>query len=141
MRPPEEGRSFGLRWTVRRQHGLVTISLEGELDLASIDAAQEVAEELTAEGPTLVFDLEKLEFIDSTGLRLLGTLQKKAKDGGGRLLLGRISPAVRRVIHIAGLVNFFEYVEGAPAPDVLCSTCDSWVPANGSSCIHCGAPL
>ena len=137
----DEGRSFGLAWAVTREGGLVTLALNGELDLASVDSIQEVLDGLVSEGPVLVLDLEKLEFMDSTGLRLLGRVHQTAEQKGSRLLLGRVSPAVRRVIHVAGLLDFFDYVEGAPPDETLCKLCDNWVPTTAQQCPHCGSTL
>ena len=136
-----EGRSFGLRWKANKQHGLTTVVLAGELDMASVDALQNAVDELLADTPVLVFDLHGLEFIDSTGLRLFGMIHRSAQGAGKRFLLGRISPATRRVLHVAGLVDFFEYVEGAPSAERLCRVCESWTPAGEERCMHCGAGL
>lgn len=141
MCPTEQGKSFGLNWRIDRQHGLVTVALSGEMDLASADAITKVASELSAEGSVLVFDLGELEFMDSTGIRLLGTLKQSADQDGRRFLIGRISGPVRRVLHVAGLLSFFEYVEGTPPDELLCSSCDRWVPATSVRCVHCGVAL
>lgn len=137
----DEGHSFSLRWRVERQHGLTTVVLTGELDLASGGQLEEATQGLVAEGSVLVFDLQGLEFMDSTGIRILGRLKQEADKDGRRFLLGRISGPVRRVLHIAGLIEYFDYVEGSPPSEVLCKTCDSWVPADAVKCIHCGASL
>ena len=141
MAATQEGRSSGLEWKVDRQHGLVTLALKGELDLASVDAVAELAEGLIVQEPVLVFDLEALTFMDSTGLRMLGKIHQTAQSQGHRFLLARISSAVRRVLHVAGLADFFEYVEGAPPEEKLCSACDNWVPVTAANCPHCGAAL
>lgn len=86
--------------------------LTGELDLASEEA---VAAELTrrlAENPALfVIDLSGLEFIDSTGLRVLMTAQKTASANGTKLLLAAIPEAVKRVFDIANVTEHFEYFD------------------------------
>ena len=141
MAATHEGKSFGLEWKVHQQHGLTTLALKGELDLASVDIVDELAQGLIAAEPVLVFDLEQLAFMDSTGLRLLGRIHRKAESEGHRVLLARVSPAVRRVLHVAGLVDYFEYVEGAPPEEKLCSACDGWVQQDATTCTHCGAAL
>jgi anti-sigma B factor antagonist len=139
MGASDEGRSFGLEWKVQRQQGLTTLSLKGELDLASVDVLDELAATLIADQPVLIFDLEHLGFMDSTGLRLLGRVHRNAERLGHRFLLARLSPPVRRVLHVAGLVDFFEYVEGAPPPEVLCPSCERWIPRESDRCPDCGA--
>ena len=141
MAATQEGRSSGLEWKVERQSGIATLALSGELDLASADAIDAVANSVIAQERVLVLDLHELSFMDSTGLRLLGRLHNNAERKGHRLLLARISPPVRRILHVAGLVDFFEYVEGTPPEEKICSACDNWVPAAAVTCTHCGAAL
>lgn len=113
MAPDEQGRSFGLSWSVHRQNSLVTVTLEGDLDLASATELEVVVSPMIASDRVVVLDCEGLTFMDSTGLRLLGRLHQAAQAAHHRLLLGRVSEPVRRVLQVAGLVDYFEYVEGA----------------------------
>jgi anti-sigma B factor antagonist len=110
----EEGSSYSLSWSVEQQPGLTLVKLEGELDLASGDAFQSTLEPLLELGTILVLDLDGLAFMDSTGIRILGRAKQQAVDAGTRLLLGQPSAAVRRVLSVAGLTDFFDYVEGPP---------------------------
>ncbi len=130
-----------MSWTIERQHGLITIRLQGELDLGSADAVQRVLDEAVAESPVTVVDLEGLEFMDSTGLRLLASAHRTASEKGARFLLGRPSPAVLRVLNVAGLVEHFDYVEGGPPRERICPVCDESVSASDASCAHCGTAL
>lgn len=137
----EQGRSFGLSWTILVQPGLTTVAVTGELDLASAPALEGVLLEALDATPVLVIDLEKLEFMDSTGLRLLGRTHQASDQLGKRFLLGRASHPVRRVLHLAGLVEFFDYAEGAPAHERLCRTCDEWIAGDPAICPSCGSSL
>jgi anti-sigma B factor antagonist len=114
MTAGKQGQSSGVRWEVDTQHGLITVRLFGELDLASSTAVQTVLDEAVADSPLTVVDLGGLDFMDSTGLRLLASAQKTAEQSGARFLLGRPSPAVLRVLTVSGLVEHFDYVEGTP---------------------------
>ena len=86
--------------------------LSGELDLASEEA---VAAELTrrlAENPALlIVDLSGLEFIDSTGLRVLLTARNTAGTNGTQLLLTTPPPAIQRVFDVANVTEHFEYTD------------------------------
>jgi anti-anti-sigma factor len=137
----EEGRSHSLRWFVDRQHGLCTVRLEGELDMPAGDALSAVLDPLLAHGSTVVLDLDAVTFMDSTGIRVLGNARRQGDEAGCRFLLARPSPVVRRILHVAGLLEYFSYVEGAPPSELLCSACESWVPATSVKCLHCGATL
>jgi anti-anti-sigma factor len=141
MSSPEEGRSSGLNWAIERQQGLITVRLRGELDLSSAAALQPILERTISASPVTVVDLEGLEFMDSTGLRLFAHIHQMTGESGARFLLGRPSPAVLRVLQVAGLVEHFDYVEGAPPSERTCSVCGERVPATGTRCPHCGGTI
>jgi anti-sigma B factor antagonist len=76
----------------------------GELDLATAPIVDAQLSELVAAGfGSVVLDLRKLRFLDSTGLALLLSWDAKARaDGFGlRVLPG--PPAVQRVFEVAGV--------------------------------------
>jgi anti-sigma B factor antagonist len=52
-----------------------------------------------------VLDLADLEFVDSTGLRVIVRAVEAAHTGGWELTLRQGPPAVRRVFEIAGLLG------------------------------------
>lgn len=139
MAATDEGSSSGLSWTVDPQAGLSTIRLRGELDLSSAPALEGVLAEHVGVTSVTVIDLEGLEFMDSTGLRILARAHQSVRGSGDRFLLGRPSPAVVRVLQVAGLVEHFDYVEGAPPRERVCQVCDEWVASPGVKCPHCGS--
>jgi len=82
-----------------------TISLAGELDLATVDFLKRQLEPALADASwrLVVIDMEALEFIDSSGIAVL--VQALERDSGsGRL---RIVPSralgVRKVLDLTGL--------------------------------------
>jgi anti-sigma B factor antagonist len=138
--PPDTyGRSFGLSWAVHRQKRFVTVTLEGELDLASAPELETVLTPMVESDKVVVLDCEGLAFMDSTGLRLLGRIHQAAQQADHRLLLGRVSAAVRRVLDVAGLVDYFGQAEGTAPPEKLCHGCQRWVAFESESCAHCGS--
>jgi anti-anti-sigma factor len=105
------GRRFS--WKAEAREGILTVLLKGELDLpATAEMSDELHELARREERLVVIDLRAVTFMDSSGLRLLVTLRNTVTDRGARLLLGDVSPAVRRVVDVAGLTDWFEYVEG-----------------------------
>lgn len=85
----------------------VTLSLCGELDLATSPKTQEELERALRNGAAqVVVDLTDLTFIDSTGIALF--VFAKREDEQGRLrFLPSNSPAVRRVLAVTGLDQAF----------------------------------
>jgi anti-anti-sigma factor len=55
----------------RRSGGTVVLTLHGELDLASVEIVGARLDELRAAGEPVLLDLDALDFMDSSGLRLV----------------------------------------------------------------------
>ena len=82
----------------------LTISIEGRLDTTT---SPELSKELDSslEGVTqLVFDLEKLDYISSSGLRVLLSAQK-AMNGKGTMVVKNVSEMVMEVFEITGFTD------------------------------------
>jgi anti-sigma B factor antagonist len=81
--------------------GLVHVALVGELDLSTVAKVQEELRRVEASSPpTLVVDLSKLSFLDSTGLRCIVTADERARSEGRRIVIVRGPEAVQRVFAI-----------------------------------------
>jgi anti-anti-sigma factor len=84
--------------------GTARVALAGELDISSAARLQEELDRVEASRPeTLLLDLRSLEFMDSTGLRLILGADARARDDGRRLVLVRGPEAVQRVFSITKL--------------------------------------
>jgi anti-anti-sigma factor len=112
MRRFAEHGSDDIRWRpvkpfsidVQRANGLVQVILAGELDIATHGDAEAVLKDVQDSGaPLVVLDLRKLNFMDSTGLRLLVQADARARESGHRLAIVRGPEAVHRVLEITGL--------------------------------------
>ncbi len=80
------------------------IALAGELDLASVEAARAGIEPTLAERPSRVtFDLDKLTFMDSSGIALLVEISNDIDS----VCLIHVTPIVRRVLEATGLLEHF----------------------------------
>ena len=96
----------------REEEGAVRIAVSGELDLSSaltFDDEVRRAEERLPE--TLVLDLRKLRFMDSTGLRLIMSAHARARTRGRRLAIVLGSDAVKRLFRLAGVTRRLEIVD------------------------------
>ena len=86
------------------------IELIGELDLDGAPRLEEALREAEASDATsIVVDLGGLEFIDSTGLRLLVMAAERSKDGRFSLLRG--PKQVHRVFEITDLVDRLPFAD------------------------------
>jgi anti-sigma B factor antagonist len=63
---------------------------------------------LYAHGPRLVVDLRNVQFIDSTGLGMLVSVLREAREQGGGVTLLYANREVGRLLQITGLERLFE---------------------------------
>ncbi|MGH2943480.1 MAG: STAS domain-containing protein [Solirubrobacteraceae bacterium] len=89
-----------------------TICLVGELDLATADAVQEELDRVEAsDAGAIVVDLSRLEFMDSTGVRLLVYAVARSREDSNRLTLLRGPAAVQRVLELSGVVALLPFAD------------------------------
>jgi anti-sigma B factor antagonist len=63
---------------------------------------------LYAHGPRLLVDLRNVQFIDSTGLGMLVSVLREAREQGGGVTLLNANREVSRLLQITGLERLFE---------------------------------
>jgi anti-sigma B factor antagonist len=82
-------------WTV--------LVLEGKLDNAGSDALKTVLLPLLSAAGSVALDFATVDYVTSSGFRVLLQAEKEQRAKGGRLLVARLSPALRNFFEIAGL--------------------------------------
>jgi anti-anti-sigma factor len=86
-----------------QEQGVFVILVEGELDMnTATQLERELEAPLAATDSTLLIDLSRCEFIDSTGIALIVRSWQKL-DGNGRFALCGVDHQVQRVLCITGL--------------------------------------
>ena len=89
---------------MRKHHGTLVIQPRGNLDSTAAFAFEKlVTKTLTEEATPVVFDCERLEFLSSSGIRILVVARHLATGGGGKLVVCNLKPHIRNVIRISGL--------------------------------------
>jgi len=107
------------------------VILVGEVDIAGVPALKSFVEEQIADGTMdLVYDLSRVDAIDSTGLGFLVWSRKRAREQSGRLRLVTDRPQVQRVLKLTGLGRLFETFqtlqeafEAPPVPEAATPDC------------------
>ena len=88
------------------------IAVGGELDLSSaLTFDDEVRRAEERRPSTLILDLRRLRFMDSTGLRLIMSAHSRARKRGRRLAIVLGSEPVRRLFRLAGVTRRLEIVD------------------------------
>jgi anti-sigma B factor antagonist len=100
------------------RHGdAVILTVSGELDLRTSPYLEERLNGAFGAGAELVIlDLRMIEFMDSTGLRVLLAAHQGAKETGRRFALVRGADQVERVLTLTGVRDLLTVVD---APEEL----------------------
>ncbi len=90
------------------------LSLYGDLDMGATFSVERELDRLIdrEQVPRLVLDLRGVDFMDSTGLRLLLQTDARAREGDFELALVRGRPEVHRVFELAGLAEVLPFTDG-----------------------------
>jgi anti-sigma B factor antagonist len=91
--------------TDRDDGGTITLRPTGELDIATAPKLERALRDGRRPGDVVVLDLGGIEFLDSTGLRVIVKGVEAAARERWDLRLRHGSPAVRRVFEIAGVLG------------------------------------
>ena len=97
---------------IERREGQTRIALVGELDIASTPSLEEGLTEVEGDTPaTVILDLRRVDFIDSTGLRAVIAADERARSAGRRFVVVRGPAAVERVFSVTQLDQRLDIVE------------------------------
>lgn len=89
--------------------GKYIVSLEGELDTAHAIEVEEAMKPLhDVNGKDITIDCSRLEYIASSGLRILLGLLKSAKANGNHVVLKRLNDDIKDVFKMTGFINLFD---------------------------------
>jgi anti-anti-sigma factor len=107
--------------THRATDAAMIIYVDGDLTTnTSPDVEAEILEILQGETKHLVIDVEKVNFIASTGLRVILALGKRLNSQGLKLTVCSMNPSTKSVFEMSGFTKLFPtYENEAEALDSL----------------------
>ena len=94
---------------ITEKDGKYIVSLEGELDTAhalEVEQAMQPLHELS--GKDITIDCAHLDYIASSGLRILLALLKNAKTKGNKVVLSNLNDEIKDVFKMTGFIDLFE---------------------------------
>ena len=89
----------------------LTLELIGKLDAVSSVELDNFLQKSLDQIKILVFDLDKLDYIASAGLRILLKYQKEISRCNGVMKIKNIKPEVREIFYITGFEDFLNVVD------------------------------
>ena len=94
---------------VKEKNEKVLATVSGRLDTPSaVSAQQEITPLLENADKEIILDCSNLEYISSSGLRLLLTIRKEAAAKGGKVIVKDINDDIKKVFMMTGFYNLFE---------------------------------
>ena len=91
---------------IRESQGVQIVAFEGNLDTnTSPDAEKKINELIDGGAQKLLVNFEQLNFIASSGLRVLLATVKKLNTSGGALRICSLNATVQEVFDISGFVT------------------------------------
>lgn len=99
--------------SVDERDGRVVVAVHGELDLVTASQLEDAVMPVVRDGRETIIDLRELEFMDSSGVRVVVAAHLAAEENGARLTLVRARPGtpVYRVLEISGLDGVLSIVD------------------------------
>lgn len=89
----------------------IFVALRGDLDVSTATQLRDTLTRLNVEGvSSIVLDLSELSYVDSIGLAMWVTQQKRADRMGIEFLLNRPNSFVLRLLEVTGLCDFLHVV-------------------------------
>lgn len=96
----DKGAPVGSAEVASHHGGIAVIELIGEIDLSNADAVRAMIEPTVSQSPErIVFELGRLEFLDSSGIALLLWAAAQTES----VQVRQPSDIVRRIIEVTGL--------------------------------------
>ncbi|EGJ73760.1 putative anti-sigma factor antagonist [Streptomyces sp. Tu6071] len=80
------------------------LALTGEVDLSLVTRVREAVDELVADGRVwVVWDLKRVNFMDSSGVGVLVYTMRSVEEHNGSVRLAGLSGQVRRLLTLTGM--------------------------------------
>lgn len=98
---------YDLKVSFERLPKVVTVYLHGKLNTEAATWAEKNILAALEGADNAIFDLKELEYISSSGLRILVAAMKKMKAQGGKMTLKNVGEQVREVLEMTGFSQIF----------------------------------
>lgn len=97
-----------MTYSIKRNDNALELALEGRLDTVTAPDLEKALLPIPQGVDTLVYDLGKLEYISSAGLRVLLRAHRSLPMGGRTKVLN-CNPVVREVFSVTGFSQIVEF--------------------------------
>ena len=96
--------------SIQEQDGKFLVTLSGELDTAAARETEQALQPLLeSDGKPVVIYCASLEYISSSGLRILLGILKHCKANGSGVVLKNVKDEINEVLKLTGFVSLFNF--------------------------------
>ena len=98
----KDRKRFSLRvYTRKKRSGVFTIHPVGSMDTNTYAIIEKKAEKILKSAPeVIIFDMQKVDYINARGLRVIIKVHRAMKPRGGRVILINLQPHIKEVFDI-----------------------------------------
>ena len=94
-----------MKYEMKRDGNALTVEPEGRLDTTAAPEFQDALEKELEGTDAITFDLEKLNYISSAGLRVLIFAQREMKKKQGSMKLIHVSEIIMEIFEVTGFAD------------------------------------
>lgn len=96
----------------QEKEGIICFQIEGRLDANSAPEAEtQVKGALSQGGQRLLFDLSKMDYISSAGLRVILMAVKELRNKKGQVVLCGLTPYVKEIFDVSNFSSIIPITE------------------------------
>lgn len=93
----------------REENGVTIVDIEGKMTTTTSPDADRHLKALIADGThAIVLNLERVDFVASTGLRVILAAGKQLMAANGRMAICSLNPTVAEVFRMSGFSQMFD---------------------------------
>ena len=96
---------LGLNLTKEKSGEMLTVHIKGDLNVKTSPALEEELTTSIGGVKKLVLDFAGVEYISSSGLRVLLAMEKNMRRQQGSMIIRHVNPAVKEIIQLAGFLQ------------------------------------
>lgn len=101
-----------MKTSIQELEDKYVVTLEGEFDTAAAEEVEKTLQPLyKSNGRDIIIDCTQLEYIASSGLRILISILKGAKVSGSKVIMRNMNEDIKTVFKLTGFINLFEFEE------------------------------
>lgn len=98
-----------MKTDIQQREDKYIVTLCGELDTVAAAEVEKTLQPLySTDGKDVVIDCTELEYIASSGLRILISILKGAKAAGSKVILKNMNEDIKSVFKLTGFINIFQ---------------------------------